>query len=76
MKLNSMQPTIRISAVIKIDYQLIVRVNVPWGFSLSINLPITIGTIPFQQRPSEESNIYTHGNNLTPSPGNSKVITG
>lgn len=43
----ALPPTITNSKVIKVHYQVIVYVGVPWGIDPFIAMPITLGTVPF-----------------------------
>ena len=36
------------SKVVNVIYHVVIEVDVPWGFNPVINLPITMGTIPFR----------------------------
>ena len=48
MTIPALPPTIMNSRVINVTYHVVIEVDVPWGLDPTINLPITMGTIPFR----------------------------
>jgi len=48
LNIPALPPSIINSRVINVTYQVVIEVDVPWGLDPTINMPITMGTIPFR----------------------------
>ena len=48
LSIPALPPSIINSRVVNVTYHVVIEVDVPWGFDPTINMPITMGTIPFR----------------------------
>ncbi|XP_029921590.1 arrestin domain-containing protein 3-like [Myripristis murdjan] len=65
LKIPPVSPSILDCPVIRVEYALVVYVDVPGGLNLSLSLPVVIGTIPLHACSSRTSSISSNCSNLS-----------
>ncbi|XP_061783190.1 arrestin domain-containing protein 3-like [Nerophis lumbriciformis] len=61
LKIPPVSPSILDCPIIRVEYALVVYVDVPGGLNLSLSLPLVIGTIPLHAASSRTSSVSSHG---------------
>ncbi|XP_019740977.1 arrestin domain-containing protein 3-like [Hippocampus comes] len=61
LKIPPVSPSILDCPIIRVEYALVVYVDIPGGLNLSLSLPLVIGTIPLHTAASRTSSISSHG---------------
>nr|XP_057913667.1 arrestin domain-containing protein 3-like isoform X1 [Doryrhamphus excisus] len=61
LKIPPVSPSILDCPIIRVEYALVVYVDIPGGLNLSLSLPLVIGTIPLHAAASRTSSISSHG---------------
>lgn len=65
LKIPPVSPSILDCPIIRVEYALMVYVDVPGGLNLSLSLPVVIGTIPLHACSSRTSSISSNCSNLS-----------
>ncbi|KAM9794328.1 arrestin domain-containing protein 3-like isoform 2-T2 [Syngnathus typhle] len=61
LKIPPVSPSILDCPIIRVEYALVVYVDIPGALNLSLSLPLVIGTIPLHTAASRTSSISSHG---------------
>ncbi|XP_024918104.1 multiple C2 and transmembrane domain-containing protein 1-like isoform X2 [Cynoglossus semilaevis] len=65
LKIPPVSPSILDCPIIKVEYALVVYVDIPGGLNLSLSLPLVIGTIPLHAGTSRTSSISSNCSTMT-----------
>ncbi|KAM6986578.1 arrestin domain-containing protein 3b isoform 2-T2 [Aplochiton taeniatus] len=65
LKIPPISPSILDCPIIRVEYALVVYVDIPGGLNLSLSLPLVVGTIPLHACSSRTSSISSHCSNAS-----------